>query len=797
MMYIYPESFYQDIEFDHIREMAAGMAQGSKAREFLLKAGPVREFQLWKSGLDSVSELAALIREGEKPPLGRYSDISSVFPHLSIRDYILDPEEILEVWEVLSVLSGLVRWAKKKEIRSTGIYQNYIAFTDPVLENINADLGRIFYPDGSVRENATPALQKLYRQQEGQEKRISSAFQQVLQKYKSRNLLTEPYESFKNGKQVLCVSAENKRNVRGLIQDESGSGQTVYIDPDEMTPLYHELYQIRSDIRQEIYQLIRQISARLREVAFACREGFMILTACDVWLARARLAVELDGVMPEVQQNPGLHWYRAYHPILKWRNKQTGRPTVPFDLTLSPDQRMVLISGPNAGGKSVLLKAVALNQVMIQSGFLIPVDERSVCGMFGSFFADIGDQQSLEEDLSTYSSHLKNMRAFLQKSGSRSMVLIDEMGSGTDPQYGGAIAEGVLDKLIRKKVWGVVTTHYFNLKMYADKSDRIRNAAMSFDKKNLEPTYRFLPGKPGSSFAYEIARKSGLDQDVIRYARKKGGRNQWAIEEMLVNLENEKHQLARREADLEKEKKDLDQLIKNNKILSDELTFQRTKWKKDRKQMELQQAEEGRRLLQQKIRELEGKEAAAAARKMAKKRSEEKEKLSDQIRELDQDLVKLEKIPKDFFKSLEVGDFVRYKDGEVAGKITGMKKNQVELEVGAIRMKVRKKDLRPAKEPLKMKTGKSVDLQLSEKPVTFEHKIDIRGYTIPEAEKELEQFFDAAIMTNAAELRILHGKGSGALRNLVREKLREYSDVSEISHPPREQGGDGITLVKL
>lgn len=797
MMYIYPESFYKDIEFDQILEMAADMARGAKARQHLFAARPFQEFQLWKENLETVHELAVLLREDSPPSLGSYEDVTPVFPHLDLKDYILDLEEIIQIWEVLSILIRLKQWGKQKENRETKIYENYIRRIDPGLEKIYADLNRVFYPDGTVRENATPSLQRLHRQLDGQERRIAEAFQKVVQKYRARNLLTEPYESFKNGKQVLCVPAANKRNVPGLIQDESSSGQTVYVDPDEINPLYHELNQIRSEIRQEIFQLVRQISGQLRDHAFACREGFMILTACDIGLARARLANELEGTMPIVQKKPILDWNRAFHPILKWRNRQLERSTIPFDLVLTPNQRMVLVSGPNAGGKSVLLKAVALNQMMIQSGFLIPVDDQSRCGMFTEFFADIGDQQSLEEDLSTYSSHLKNMRIFLRRSGAGSMVLIDEMGSGTDPQYGGAIAEGVLDKLLRKKVWGVVTTHYFNLKMYADKSRRISNAAMSFDKKNLEPTYRFIVGKPGSSFAYEIARKSGLDRDVIRYAQKKGGQDQWAIEEMLVNLENEKHQLARQKAELEKTKKNVDQLIKNNKALADELAFQRTKWKKDRKQMELVQAEEGRRKLQQKIRELEQKESAAAARKMEAEKQKEKEMLSDQIEELDKNLVKLEKIPKEFFKDLKVGDFVRYKDGEVPGKITAIRKQQVELEMGAIRMMVRKKDLRPAKEPMKIRQKKSVDLQLREQPTRFEQKIDIRGYTISEAEKELDLFLDAAIMANASFLTILHGKGSGALRQVVREKLKEFPNILEISHPPREQGGDGVTIVKM
>ncbi len=797
MMTIYPDTLYTDLEFDQILELAASYTRGPIARRRILNSVPYRKFSLWEEELNRVHDLTQWKREGVTHKPAEYEDILPILDKVKIANYSLDIEEVLKIRYVLDEVVALRKWSGQKELLDSSLYIHFTSRIAPEIDRLKQDLDRLFYPDGNIREDASPDLKRLFKRLGSQEKNISAAFQQVMQKYRSRNLLTEPFESYKNGKQVLCVAAENKRNVKGLIQDESGTGQTVYIEPDEMSPLYHVMAEVKSDIRQEINRLIQSVSADIRRLKFEIQEGFLILSGYDVWNAKAELALLIEGQLPGLREVPHLDWKQAYHPLLKIQHERVGKKVVPFDLTLDKSQPLMMVSGPNAGGKSVLLKAVAINQLMLQSGFLIPVDPGSVSGMFQGFFADIGDQQSLEEDLSTYSSHLLNMKVFLDRADHKSLVFMDELGGGTDPQYGGAISESILKRLTDRGVWGVVTTHYFNLKMFADKHPRIGNAAMSFDKKNLEPTYRFIPGKPGSSFAFEIARKSGLPNKVIQYARNKAGKNKWAIEEMLVNLENEKNELRKKEKELQNTRKQLDQMMKNNKVLSDELTYQRKKWKKNKKLESHNRKESDRKWLREKIRELEDKEALAQARKLEADMQEEKKELASEIDQLDQNLTRMEKIPKDFFKTLKVGDFVKYKEGDITGKITSVQKNKVELQVGGIRMNVKKKDVRPGKEPLPVQKGKSIGTDLRKKKTEVQHKIDIRGYSMMEAEKELQNFLDEATIANVSELRILHGKGSGVLRTLVKDKLREYNHVREVSHPPREQGGDGVTLVKF
>lgn len=797
MMTIYPETYFSDIEFDQILDLTAQMTRGTLARRHILESLPYMDFQLWKTELNMVRDLTQWKRDGVSHKPGAYDDIRPALETVKILNYSLDLEEVLKIRQILDEVFALDQWTSQKELMQTSLRQLYVGRIHPGVFQLKKDLDQVFYPDGQVRENASPELQKLYKQLGSQERNVNAAFQQVVQKYKSLNLLTEPYEGYKNGKQVLCVAAENKRAVRGLIQDESATGQTIYIEPDEMTPLYHLIAELKSDIRQEINRLIHRLSEDIRTLRFEIREAFMILTAYDVWNAKSELAILVGGQLPGLREQPHLEWKQAYHTMLKIHHEKAGKEVVPFDLTLDTSRRLILVSGPNAGGKSVLLKAVALNQLMLQCGFLIPISTESVSGMFHNFFADIGDQQSLEEDLSTYSSHLRNMREFLQQADARSMVFMDELGSGTDPQYGGAISEAILKNLADRSVWGVVTTHYFNLKMFADQHAGIQNGAMSFDKKNLEPTYRFVPGKPGSSFAFEIARKSGLPRQIIAYARDKSGKNKWAIEEMLVNLENEKNELRKKEQELERTKVQVNQLMKSNKALADELSFQRKKWKKNVKLKQLNQQESDRKWLHEKIRELDQEEALQKARKMEQQLRQEQKVLSGEIQELDDKIEQIERIPDGFFKELREGDFVRYKNGDITGRIRSIRKNKVELEVGGIRMNVKKKDLRPGKEPLPVRKGKAVETDLQKKKMDIPNRIDIRGYSATEAEKELEQFLDDATMANMGELRILHGKGSGVLRKLVRDKLREYQHVQEVSHPPREQGGDGVTVVKF
>lgn len=796
-MNIYPDSLFEDIEFNQVIAKVMGLSKGLRAKEHLNGASPYSDFDLWSESLYQVNELCESKRMGISLNISEYSDIRHYFDRLQIENYTLSVEEVLEIKGVLQILEYLENWGKQTETKELHITTLYISQIPQSLLYLLGKLNTIFEPDGSVSPKATPDLGKLYQKLNRIEKTINSVFQTVLNKYKKANVLTEPYESYKNGRRVLCVAIENKRRIGGIIQDESSSGQTVYIEPDEMIVHYRDKFNLQSEVRQEINRIIRQICEEVREVLFDLREGYLILTGVDIINSKADLGVLLNGNLPKLRKSPYIKWYQAYHPLLLEKNTRESKVTVPFELDLVPPNKMVLLSGPNAGGKSVLLKAVALNQVMVQSGFLIPVDPNSECGLFSGFFADIGDQQSLEEDLSTYSSHLRNMKTFIDLTDSHSLVFIDEMGSGTDPQYGGAISEAVLHQLNHKKVWGVITTHYFNLKMFADKQKGLQNAAMSFDKRNLEPTYRFLLGKPGSSFAFEIAKKTGLDNRIIEYAKKKSGKNKWAIEEMLVELENEKNKIEKKERDLESDKKQLEQLLKSNKALSNELTFQKKKWKVERKKEELAFAEKNRKEVRAKLKELERKENISEARKLEEEIKNDQKSIASEIEKLSENMVRHEKIPKDFFKTLKVGDFVKYKDTGSPGEILSIRKNKVEVQMGAIKMTVNRKDLRPGKEPLKIQRNKNVKFQLKKKKEEMETKIDIRGYSISEANKELEQFLDEATIANVMELRILHGKGTGVLKRLVREKLREYKHVRDIYHPEPEKGGDGITIVKF
>jgi len=438
---------------------------------------------------------------------------------------------------------------------------------------------------------------------------------------------------------------------------------------------------------------------------------------------------------------------------------------------------------------------VGLLQLMIQKAFLIPVAENSKIGIFKKVFTDIGDQQSIEDDLSTYSSRLLNMKNFLQEADEQTLVLIDEFGSGTDPKIGGAIAEGILNALVRNKVYGVITTHYSNLKIYAYKTKGLVNGAMHFDDKELQPTYQLMIGKPGSSFAFEIAEKIGLQKYVIKYAKHKTGKNERAIDNLLINLQREKKAIEGKLTSLENKEANLDKLIKNYTELQRELEYKRKKYKLEQKEFNLQKSNEVQKEIDKVMQEIKSKNNDVSSIKSSVlKHQAKRKKVAKEVKDIKQELFYQE----DFkIKDFKEGDFVKLRSGGLSGMIKRINKKVAEVQTGNMTVKIPLVDLAPSKEPLDINPQRRVTKSLSNSAASFDSKVDIRGYRHNEAIAFIEEFMDKALLANATRLEILHGKGSGVLKRVVHQKLREYNDVKEISHPAADAGGEGITLVSL
>ncbi len=480
--------------------------------------------------------------------------------------------------------------------------------------------------------------------------------------------------------------------------------------------------------------------------------------------------------------------------MLYLKNKPFGKKTVPFNLKLTGKNRLLMLSGPNAGGKSITMKSVGLIQLMLQCGMLVTVDAESEMGVFKKLFADIGDQQSIEDDLSTYSSRLKNAKAFLKEADEATLVLIDEFGSGTDPASGGAIAEGVLDGLNYRKVFGVITTHYSNLKIYAYKTKGILNGGMHFDTESLDPTYELKVGRPGSSYAFEIAEKSGLPKRVLEYARRRAGKNERAVDQLLVDLQREKAESEEKLRELETKQKTLDALTRTYEELRRDMEVRRKRLKLEAKEANLQETAKYNKEMENLIREMrEGKkieEAKEKAKELRTKRAE----IAEEVTELVEDIYYAPQ--KDDDQPITVGDTVRLRAGGATGEVESIDKKRATVIVGDLRLQVKLRDLEPAREQLTVRREKSVSSNLGAS-ATFSNKLDVRGMRYEEVLSTMEAFVDRALMSNANQLRIVHGKGTGTLKRAVRQKLKEYNHDFKLTTPPREAGGDGVTIVDL
>ena len=501
--------------------------------------------------------------------------------------------------------------------------------------------------------------------------------------------------------------------------------------------------------------------------------------------------------MPKLVDKPTLSIRQGYHPLLYLKNKQLNKVTVPFTLELLHDNRILMLSGPNAGGKSITMKSVGLLQLMVQSGMLPPVDDQSEMGVFDNIFADIGDQQSIEDDLSTYSSRLENMRVFLEKADKRTLVLIDEFGSGTDPKIGGAIAESILERLNSRKISGVITTHYSNLKIFAFKTQGIVNGSMHFDKDSLSPTYELKVGRPGSSYAFEIAEKSGLPEDVLSYARRRTGKSTQAVDQLLVDLQREKQEVEEQLEQMKQREKHLDKLIRNYEQLHLDLEVRRKRMKLESKELALQQTAKDNREFEQLIREIREEKNLEKAKELAAQVKEDRRELASEVTALREDIYYTPPQKKEKERGIQVGDHVRMRTGGATGTVESIEKNKAVVLMGQMRMTIKVRDLQPANAPLEVQSTRSVQTDTVAQNATFESKIDIRGMRMEEALQVIEDFVDQALISNTTNLKVIHGKGNGTLRQVVRQKLKEYNVKMDVRHPEPEQGGDGVTLVEI
>jgi len=794
-MQLYPKDIKDKLEFNKIIDYISAECLSDMGRDYFAQIEILTDLARIEKLIDETDEYKKAIERGEHLPLYAFESISSDVELLRKEGYVLDIDSIRNIYRIVSMGLDISKYFADAEKVKFNPLIHEIVSNIIIDKALTTEIDRVLDEEGDVRPNASEELMRISKSIRSKERELEKVFNEQLESFKSRGFLVDTLESLRNGRRVLTVAVEHKRKIPGIIHDESATGKTVYIEPEKVISINHEVYNLYAERRHEIYKILRALCAFIRPYADALLVVQHTLVKLDTIRAKAKFAYRFNAKKPYLNAKSAFGLKTAFNPVLVVKNEATSSPVIPFDLELFGNNRILVLSGPNAGGKSVALKSVGLLQLMLQSGMLVTADENSKMGIFTKIFVDIGDQQSLEDDLSTYSSHLRNMRITTEEADPNTLILIDEFGSGTDPKIGGAIAEAILNDLNHKKVFGVITTHYSNLKYFAFKAHGLVNGSMEFDKNHLIPTFRMHIGKPGSSFAFEIAEKTGLDARIVSYAQHKTGKNEKAIDEMLITLMSEKKEYEEKLASLLDKQDRLDKLIGSYEHLNADLEIKRKKIKLQAKEQAAIKVMDQHAEMQKIIKEIKhskDEEKALEASIALKKKRE------DALKELE--ALKMEVFAKEAGaagqQKLVVGSHVRMRNGTSTGEILSIDKNMAEIQMGFIKLKVALIDLTMVKEPIEIRSKKSIQTNIS-KSDSIDTKIDIREYSKSDALNMLQNFMDRALLNNAYELKIIHGVGTGVMKNEVKKMLKQYKDVREIWHPEPDQGGEGVTLVRF
>jgi DNA mismatch repair protein MutS2 len=780
----------EQIEFHKVREILSGYAKGAYGRKSCLALHPEADLDLISSRMDEVYEYADMASLSSRLQLSEYEAIDIPVQHLSVEGYTLAQEELHEIGKQLEMVASVHRFFEKAEHKRD--YPTLVYWTKRA-ENPGSlikAIRRILDERGDVKPDASPELLRISRARDEEVTRLNREFNKLIGKFKQEGWLADTVESIRSGRRVLTVQAEFKRKIKGIIHDESTTGRTAFIEPELIVEINNNIIELEGDFKKEVFRLLKELCAYLRPHQVSIDLATQLIQHWDLIQCMAAMGNSYRGQRPKLQQEGSLHIIQARHPLLYLKNKSRGKEVIAFDLMLHPPNRLLVLSGPNAGGKSILLKTVGLVQVMAQCGMLIAADGGTTISIMKRVSVDIGDQQSIEEDLSTYSSRLKNMKETLEKANDATLILIDEFGSGTDPKIGGAIAEAILDALVERKAFGVLTTHYPNIKMYAHRTKGVVNGAMMFDKEKILPTYQLKIGKPGSSFAFEIAERTGLPEKVIEYARQKAGTQAVEMEDLIHDLDDKVQKLEKELKQTSEKQRELDRLISNYEQLRTDLEIKRKKFKIDQKKAALNEVSHFTQEMNKLLRELRKEKDTVKAIEQIEKIKHKYTEVNTEIKSLAEEIVEVG--PQ---KALKEGDHVKLRSTQQIGMIDRIEKNRAIITIGQLQMTLPLSELVPAGAPVEVNPHRSVKSDTVDY-ARFENELDIRGMLPEEATIYLDRFIDAAFMSDRHLIRIVHGKGTGTLRQLVARKMKGYPFKS-IRHPEKNEGGDGVTIGEL
>ena len=819
---IYPKNFEAKIGFDIVRSQIASHCISAMGKNRCESMQYSTRLDHVEQQLAQVHEFMAIISAGKEFPLNYYFDLRGPLNSIRKPGSLITVEHLFNLQRSLFTIAELCKFfaSSPDSVTPYPALQNALAALSPFPE-ITAHTLRILDKFGNIADSASPQLKELRRSLASTQGNISNIMRGVISRARQDGFLdADVTPSVRDGRLVLPVPPMHKRKIRGIVHDESATGRTVFIEPEEIVEANNRIREIEAEIQREIARILTDTADVIRPHIPELLEAYELLGLIDFIRAKALFAIDVDAQMPKLDKKPQIELYHAIHPALLLTLRAQGKEVVPLNVALNKRDRILLISGPNAGGKSVCLKTIAIVQYMTQCGVMPTVHDNSHLSIFNNLMIDIGDQQSIEDDLSTYSSHLFNMKTFINRADQRTLVLIDEFGGGTEPQIGGALAQGVLEQLNKRTCFGVITTHYQNLKTYADQTPGIINGAMLYDRQQMKPLFQLSVGYPGSSFAIEIARKIGLPEEVISYAESIVGSDYVNMDKYLLDIARDKKYWENKRREIHQKEKTLDamavqyneqidninreqkEIIRSAKHEAKEILAQtnanieRTILEIRKAQAEKQRTKDLRRELDEFRRRIdeenanEGGTQAVKSKKLKTLKGQKQQKPAEPQNTTDAT------------SPLKEGDNVTIGDGNSVGTIIKIEGKKAQVSMGDFKTTVALSNLkRTMKQPAQRHDRPTLSVTTTDairsRQLNFNPEIDLRGMRADEAVQAVTYFLDDAIQFSIGRLRILHGTGTGALRQYIRQYLNTVPQVKSYHDEHVQFGGAGITVVDL
>ncbi|MDE5585556.1 MAG: Smr/MutS family protein [Muribaculaceae bacterium] len=820
---LYPEDIENKLGFDSIRSEVARLCISRMGKDAVQDMSFSSDYDTVVRLLCQTAEMLSLIRSGSELPGANVYDVVPYLNEIKASGSFMGADRLNALGKMLASISEVRNFFSRSD--EDGVkplypelkkeFEGLVSF--PAIER---EIDRCVNKFGEIKDNASPELAEIRRSINAANGSIARAMRRVLDRAAAEGLIEkDTAPSMRDGRMVLPVSAAMKRRINGIVHDESATGKTVFIEPAEVVEAGNRLRELQMQERREIVRILISIADIIRPDIDLIEAGCLSIGYLDFIKAKAQFANNVDGSLPHIEKKPEIDWFNAFHPVLFMTLRQHGRSVVPLNLRLEGERRFLIISGPNAGGKSVALKTVGIVQYMMQCGLLPTLYDNSHMGIFENILVDLGDEQSMENDLSTYSSHLRNMKAFLRNSGPSTLVLADEMGSGTEPQIGGALAQSILFKLGESGCFGVVTTHYQNLKSFADETRGFVNGAMLYDRQHLRPTFQLSVGNPGSSFAIEIARNIGLPVEVIDMAKELVGSDYVNSDKYLLDIARDRKYWSNKRQSIKEKEQHLDKLLEKYEDTASDLKQKRAEILKDAREEAREILKTANARLEKAIRDIKNAEAEKERTRQIRRELEdykeslkeptEEKSVPDALKPLkhksrkskEQSSAKNQSVKEKAV--LSAGDWVKMDGSGSAGQIISIQGKKAEVAFGPLRTTVDLSRLSAAQKPKQSAASQTltVSSQTSEdsrrRQLNFKNEIDVRGMRADEAIQAVTYFLDDAVQFSAGKVRILHGTGHGILKTLIREQLRVNPNVASYHDEDVRFGGAGITIVNL